>query len=387
MRNNYHTAMILSGRTFAGVACLGVSVFALAFLNLQRTPVVATAPAANEDSDEQSGPYEAAVADSIASTKPQQYAVSSTTPQFVLFSFDGSKSVPMLNEIMAFEQHMKSEGKPVNFTYFINGVYFVTGATSGTYQGPGEAQGASNVGFSDTPQDISSRVAAFNKAFAEGDEIGSHTAGHFNGALWSYDDWSKEFASFNSLISNISTNNPSISADAPSFTPQNIVGFRAPYLAVNDNLYKTEADNHYLYDASGVNVSDNWPYKDRYGIWHIPLSFIHLGSNSAPVIAMDYNLWMRQSHAVEQAKRGTPLWDRYYKDVLSAYASQFDFNYTGNRAPIVIADHFSKWNDGVYWEAMKSFAENVCGLPNVHCVTFKDLTKYLDTTGVPSAAN
>ena len=366
----------------AALSVLGLClIFAAASVSRHAPPVVASGE--DEDTDEQSAPYEAAVLNALSADTHVQYDISSSTPQFVLLSFDGSKSVPMLDEIMAFEQHMKAEGKPINFTYFINGAYFVTASTSAAYQAPGQPVGATNIGYSVTSQDIASRISAFNKAMAEGDEVGSHTAGHFNGATWSYDDWSKEFDSFDSLITHISENNPGLVSDAPAFTPATIVGFRAPYLATDDGMYRALAAHHYAYDASGVNVYDNWPTKDGYGIWHIPLGFIHMSPNPAPIVAMDYNLWTRQSHDTEEATKGTQLWQTYYDDVLTAYLGYFNSNYEGNRAPVVIADHFTKWNDGVYWEAMKAFAENVCGMQNVRCVTFKELTDYLNTTGVP----
>ena len=46
---------------------------------------------------------------------------------------------------------------------------------------------------------------------------------------------------------------------------------------------------------------------------------------------------------------------------------------------MVIDNHFSQWNDGIYWEAMKEFARKVCDLPNVRCSTFSDLVKYMET--------
>ncbi len=130
-----------------------------------------------------------------------------------------------------------------------------------------------------------------------------------------------------------------------------------------------------------------WPTKDARGLWHISLAAMHLGDNPNPIVSMDYNLWMRQSSGKELDVKGTPQWDHDYNDVVAAYTNYFDTSYNGSRAPIVIADHFSKWNDGVYWEAMKTVAENVCGLPNVRCTTFSNLVDYLNTTGVPPIAN
>ena len=102
---------------------------------------------------------------------------------------------------------------------------------------------------------------------------------------------------------------------------------------------------------------------------------------------MDYNIWTRQSNDKELAIKGTELWNSYFNDVVGAYMNYFKTSYDGNRNPVVITNHFSKWNDGVYWEAMKAFAENVCGLPQVRCVTFSDVVNYLNSDGVPPIEN
>ena len=130
----------------------------------------------------------------------------------------------------------------------------------------------------------------------------------------------------------------------------------------------------------------DWPYKDSYGIWHIPLGSIHIGAKRSPTISMDYSIWMVQSNGEDLAKKGSALWNNYYNEVLAAYMDYFNSNYNSSRAPVVIADHFSKWNDGVYWEALKTFAENVCGKVNVRCVTYKNLVGYLNTFGSPKIA-
>ncbi len=318
--------------------------------------------------------------------KKEKYLISSSTPQFVLLSFDGSKSVDMLHETLDFEKKLAEGGKSLHFTYFINAAYFLSQASASLYQAPGQNPGVSKIGFSDYLKNIPLRVGGFNQALQMGNEVGSHLAGHFSGDKWSYADWKQEFESFNSLLVNVQKNNPSVSIPVPNFGPDTIVGLRAPDLAVNSNLYKTLHDFHFFYDASDASSllsRDNWPKKDGYGIWHIPLGRVTLGETHVSTISMDYNLWMMQSHVQEEAVRGTPLWQKYYDDAVASYMEYFDSNFSENRAPVVIADHFNKWNDGVYWEAMKTFADNVCGRPLVHCVTFKELVDYLNTEGVP----
>ncbi len=316
----------------------------------------------------------------LAKTK---YLVDENTPQFVILSFDGSKSVDMLNETLDFQQRLALEGKSLHFTYFINAAYLLTKDTASVYTPPEHPQGTSNIGFSNTSADIPKRIRDFNQALVLGDEIGSHTVGHFDGSTWSYDEWKKEFDSFNSILTNVQKNNSATAIDAPRFTPTTIKGFRAPQLGVNDNLYKVLDDYNFGYDTSGIGKPGEWPTKDVHGLWHIPLGIIRLGGLGASTVAMDYSIWMHQSGAQEIAKKGTPLWQEYYDEVTAGYQNYFDTNYQGSRAPVVIGHHFAKWNDGVYWEAMKAFAENVCGRPQVQCVTFGTLVNYLNTQGPP----
>ncbi len=359
------------------VAALVVAIGGYAFHMRQQ---VSLAASFDEDTDEMaSGSSNSAAAAAALPGRALGYQVSSSTPQFVLLSFDGSKSVPMLDETLDFERSMQAAGKPIRFTYFINAAYFITPEHAQLYQAPGQKKGVSNIGFAATPADIAARVKEFNTAFAAGNEIGSHSAGHFNGSHWSYQDWLQEFNSFTSLMAGVQQNNAPQAIDQPAFL-SNIVGFRAPDLGLDDSLYHVLSDLHFAYDSSGINSTDAWPHKDAYGIWRIPLGTIFVGPHKTAMVAMDYNLWKHQPVGVAKGSAG---WTNDFNEVEAAYTAYFAQNYYGNRAPVVIGDHFSKWNDGVYWEALKAFAENVCGQPQVRCVTFKELVDYLNTNGVP----
>ncbi|MDD5050646.1 MAG: hypothetical protein PHV93_02815 [Candidatus Pacebacteria bacterium] len=374
---------LISKRNIAGMCGL----FALGLFFFSFNPFhFPTAPKKEVDIEKENPITLTKVMRSAESAKKEKYLVSASTPQFVLLSFDGSKSVDMLNEILAFKQRLKDEGKSVHFTYFINAAYFLGQGSAYLYQAPGEPPGKSMIGFSDYVKDIPLRVEGFNKALEMGDEVGSHLAGHFDGTNWSEADWKQEFNSFNLLLMNVQKNNPAVTIPKPNFGPDTIVGLRAPDLGVNRSLYKVLHDYHFLYDASGaasLSSRDNWPKKDVYGTWLVPLGRVSLGKSHISTISMDYNLWMMQSNVQEEAVKGTALWQKYYDDAVAAYMDYFNSNFNENRAPIVIGHHFNKWNDGVYWEAMKTFAENVCGREDVRCVTFKELVGYLNTEGVP----
>ena len=176
-----------------------------------------------------------------------------------------------------------------------------------------------------------------------------------------------------------------------AFDLSKIIGFRAPELGVNNALYKVLSEKKYVYDTSGARMPTKYPMKDKDGIWHIGLGIIktknlRLGlsgninqNKSSYVLSMDYNFWMIQSKVKNVAKKGTSLWDNFYKEVKDSYLDYFNKNYEGNHAPVVIGQHFSLWNDGVYYEALKSFAEDVCGKQDVKCVTFREYVDYLNS--------
>jgi hypothetical protein len=56
----------------------------------------------------------------------------------------------------------------------------------------------------------------------------------------------------------------------------------------------------------------------------------------------------------------------------------FDKNYNGNRAPLHIGHHFSKWNGGAYWSAMKDFALAICTRADVICGTYRELVSFME---------
>jgi hypothetical protein len=314
----------------------------------------------------------------VANNQSNEVRYSTSTPQFVLLSFDGSKSLEMWRNTREFAQKMNSEGKLLHFTYFINSIYLLTAEKKDVYESPKGVKGHSLIGFSNSEEDVVIRVKEIKKAYDEGHEIASHTAGHFPGRFLNEEEWKKEFLSFDSLISDIQKNNSSVVIPDISFLKKEIVGFRAPELSVNKALYKTLKDFNFVYDSSGIALPDRQPKKDEYGIWHIPLNTIEIGEGNISAISMDYSLWILQSYGVEEVKKGTETWNKYFNDVKKSFTEYFDRNYKNNRAPVVIGNHFSLWNDGVYFEAVKSFAEDVCGKPEVYCVTFKEYVKYLN---------
>ncbi len=300
-------------------------------------------------------------------------------PQFVVLAFDGSKSLTMWKETLDFSKEMEEKNTPVHFTYFVNGVYFLTDASAGKYKGPGHASGTSAIGFSESNSSIEQRVAYVNRAKHEGHEIGSHANGHWNGQSWTRDEWVEELEQLPKLLGNVAENNPGVDPELSiDVKKKDLVGFRAPELGLSKNLYDVLSRLGFRYDASQVVPQNTWPWKDELGTWHFPLSTMRVGDSWT--ISMDYNFYILQTQAIDRAQKGTELYEHLFNDSLQAYEKYFSNNYYGNRAPVYMGNHFSKWNDGLYWEVMKAFAREVCGKPEVKCVTYKDLANFMDTT-------
>jgi hypothetical protein len=288
--------------------------------------------------------------------------------QYVLLAYDGSKSLNRWRESREF-----AASQNVRFTYFISGVYFLSNANKSVYDAPQYGVGKSAIGFGGEPDAIAARLEQLNLAKSEGHEIASHANGHYDGSAWTAEQWTAEHQQFDELIFNASQNNgaelPELSFDASSIT-----GFRAPQLGRGAGLYASLADNGFSYDTSKTNSPDYWPERQN-GVWNFPLAQLRIVGSNKRTLSMDYNFYVADSGA-ERQPENKELFQRRMVDTYMAY---FESNYFGNRAPVHIGHHFSKWNGGAYWDALEIFAQRVCSLPEVVCGTYQELAEYLET--------
>lgn len=56
----------------------------------------------------------------------------------------------------------------------------------------------------------------------------------------------------------------------------------------------------------------------------------------------------------------------------------FERAYDGNRAPLIIGNHFESWNGGTYMRAVEQTIATVCAKEGVRCVSFRQLADWLD---------
>jgi hypothetical protein len=138
----------------------------------------------------------------------------------------------------------------------------------------------------------------------------------------------------------------------------------------------------FRYDTSDYGYLQ-WPKKDPSGIWEIPMQELRAAGTGTPVLSMDYNFYDMQTHAVD----GSPaLYPAYEKQVLQTYLNAYHAVYNGNRAPLILGDHFANWNHGIYAQALGQFMRDACSQPETKCVTFTELINWMEAQSPETVA-
>lgn len=293
-------------------------------------------------------------------------ASSGRPPQYVAISFDGAR------EIEQWQRSRKlAREAGASFTYFLSCVYLLTWENSRLYDPPEYKKGKSNVGFAASREDVAERLRQIWTARLEGHEIANHGCGHFDGGGWSQADWQAEFDQFTQTLRDAWSVNgiPYEPSRWKHFAEREIEGFRAPYLSVGETLAPALQGGGFRYDASSVS-RDPEPPTDKAGLSMFSLPLIPEGPEARRVLAMDYNLYVRHSAALERPSESEMFEERAY----SAFRAAFERQYQGKRAPLQLGFHFRLMNDGAYWRALERFARETCRLPDVRCVTYRELT-------------
>ncbi|TGQ68519.1 polysaccharide deacetylase [Mesorhizobium sp. M00.F.Ca.ET.186.01.1.1] len=283
--------------------------------------------------------------------------------QVVIISFDSARDIPQWKRSRALAQRTGA-----HFTYFLSCVFLLSPDTRGQYTAPGKTPGKSNIGFAASRQEVAERLEQIGLAASEGHDIASHACGHFDGKDWTKADWLKEFASFERILENAYAIN-GIAPEPKGWRDfaHAVVGFRAPYLSTGKALYEALPAAGYQFDASGVSKGPAKPPTVG-GITRFSLPQISEGPKSRPVIAMDYNLYVRHSAGFERPGKAGEFADRTYQ----AFRAAFDTQYQGKRIPLQLGFHFALMNDGAYWNALERFAGEVCVKADVECISFRD---------------
>ncbi|WP_420408528.1 polysaccharide deacetylase [Hoeflea sp.] len=288
--------------------------------------------------------------------------------QIVLISFDGA------HDNRLWERSLKTgELTGARFTYFLSCTFLISRDARKTYKAPGQSAGRSNVGFAPDRADVVERLGHIWAAYQDGHEIGSHGCGHFDGKNWKKDDWASEFEQFDRVVSNAWDDN---GADQPAgwsdFAASGIKGFRAPYLSTGTELHSALADHGLDYDASTVSDGPVPPDFSR-PVVRFALPMVPEGPNGRPIIAMDYNLFVRHSGAEETPSKS----EEFERRALDAFRAAFEAEFSGKRRPLQLGFHFVEMNGGAYWRALEQFALETCGRAEVACITYQDAMQRL----------
>jgi peptidoglycan/xylan/chitin deacetylase (PgdA/CDA1 family) len=296
-------------------------------------------------------------------------AWASQTPQYVVISFDGAGPIEQWERSRALARETGA-----TFTYFLSCVYLLPQEKRGLYKAPRHQPGRSNVGFAASREEVAERLSHIWAAHGEGHEIGSHACGHFDGGEWSAAEWAEEFSAFSTALRDAWTVNELDGEPEGwrSFAEKDITGFRAPYLSTGTGLDKALAGAGFRYDASRVSRGPQAPAAGAVNVFALPM--IPEGPAGKPVIAMDYNLYVRHSGGFERPSEAASFEQRSY----DAFKAAFETEYAGGRTPLQLGFHFTLMNDGAYWNALERFAREACAMPDVRCVSYAGLLAETD---------
>lgn len=283
--------------------------------------------------------------------------------QFVIVSFDGAHDLAQWRRSRALAQRTGA-----TFTYFLSCVFLLSPQTRDAYEPPRMRPGRSNVGFAASREEVEQRLYQIRLAAGEGHELASHGCGHFDGKQWTAADWSQEFDAFRAILERAYRIN-GIGPEPADWAGivNSVQGFRAPYLSAGAAMQEALDGHGFAYDASGVSRGPAEP-DTRGPVLRFALPQIAEGPKGRPVIAMDYNLYVRHSRGREEQGRGKEFERRAYE----AFRAAFERQHQGPRAPLQLGFHFTLMNGGAYWRALERFAGEVCGKPDVACVSYRD---------------
>lgn len=315
---------------------------------------------------------------------PEVLAAGERPPQFVVVSFDGGGRHDMWEQWLALGERV-----PFRFTVFLSGVYLLSDRTRQAYDPPGYPPGTSDIGWRSARR-LPVEIADVNRAVAAGGEIGTHFNGHFcsgssdrpGGNTWSSTAWDAELTQFFSLLRDYRRNNPDQDLPALAVTADDVLGDRTPCLEGRPDVLYPVLDRHHLtYDSTFTRPGLTWPTQDpgtgiwRFGMYTFPVhGTLPDGRRRLPVTSMDYNYFYVQRRAADASRAEAA---RDSAQVLATYQDMYRTALDGNRAPLVLGNHFEDWNHGAYSDALATFVTQVCGRPETRCVPFRDVVAWL----------
>ncbi|MFR0358409.1 polysaccharide deacetylase family protein [Streptomyces sediminimaris] len=308
--------------------------------------------------------------------RPKRLKPGQKPPQFVVFSWDGAGE-----DSQKLFSHFRKVAKAnhATMTFFLSGVYMLPKEKRDLYKPPQHSPGRSDIGFNDE-KGIADTVKQLRLAWLEGNEIGTHFNGHFcgkNGGVgeWSVAEWKSEISQAKQFVKTWKTNTGMTkAAPLPFDYDKELIGARTPCLEGQKNFMRAASQMGFRYDTSGVN-EQVWP-KKKGRLWDLSMQLVPFPGHSYEQLSMDYNFMVNQSGTQTQ---GDPDKYDYWGDQMrDGLLKGFRRAYYGNRAPLILGNHFESWNGGTYMRAVEEVVEKVCNKPDVRCVSFHQLADWLD---------
>ncbi len=299
-------------------------------------------------------------------------------PQFIIFSFDGAGSHQRWNEFMAAAEPTNSR-----FTGFLSGIYLLgdTAKDAGVYTGPGHAPGKASIGYGGPESDIVTEVNDLNTAYSKGHEIGTHYNGHFcddalpGGNQWNTADWNNELDQFFTFFKDWKKVNEYSDAPDLQVPADSIKGGRTPCLTGSLDVLTPAWKAHGMTYDSSMPAPKNgiyWPQQVD-GIWEFFMPQVYSPGFEGMTTAMDYNFWFKFNKGKDEPDTAPELRDIVKK----TYDFMYDQAYNGNRAPVLIANHFNKWNGDSFNPPAMDFMKEKCGQPDTYCATYQDVIAWM----------
>ncbi|MFC7217456.1 hypothetical protein ACFQLX_04605 [Streptomyces polyrhachis] len=289
-------------------------------------------------------------------------------PQFVVYSWDGAGE-----DGSGLFQHFREVGKKYDatMTFFLSGLYVLPESKRTEYTAPGHAPGASDIGFLNDLH-VKQTLEQVGAAWMDGHEIGTHFNGHFCGPTgvdsWSVEDWKSEISQAKRFVKSWkTTTGDRSSAPLPFDYDKELTGARTPCLEGRKNLVKAASELGWRYDTSGVNLQV-WPKKGPEGLWDLSMQTVPFPGSKYEALTMDYNYKVNPNITPATAEA------QVYRSLMLG----FDRSYAGNRAPLIIGNHFEQWHGGAYMRAVENTIKSICPRPDVQCVSFRQLADWLD---------
>ncbi|MBA3419385.1 MAG: polysaccharide deacetylase [Geodermatophilaceae bacterium] len=295
-------------------------------------------------------------------------------PQFILFSFDGSGSHQKWQRFLAAADEVGAQ-----FTGFLSGVYLLTDDFEEAYSGPGHEPGDSSIGFGGTPEDLRLLIEDMNTAYQRGHEIGTHFNGHFcdgndpSGNDWTTAQWSAELDLFLRFLADHREINHLPDLPRLAFPPAAVQGGRTPCLEGDPAVvFPALAERGLSYDSSRPVTGLIWP-QQLHGLWEFGMPVVPVAATGGKNIAMDYNFWFQFNGARNEPARAA----EFTEAVLSTYRQMYDDALDGNRAPLVIGNHFNDWSGNAFNPAVEQFMLEACDRPETVCTTYQNVIAWM----------